>query len=729
MKNDKIKTHIEGSGIIVEHDISKTLKENYMPYAMSVIISRALPEIDGFKPSHRKILYTMYKMGLLNSSRTKSANVVGQTMKLNPHGDMAIYETLVRLSKGYEVLLHPYIDSKGNFGKSYSRDMSFAASRYTEVKLMEICNELFLDIDKDTVDFVDNYDNTMKEPILLPCSFPSILTNSNIGIAVGMASSICSFNLKEVCETTINLIKDKNFDIKETLKAPDFSGGGFLIYDEDNINSIYDNGKGSIKIRAKYEFDASQNCIDITEIPPSTTIEAIIDKIIDVVKTGKIKDISDVRDETDLNGLKITVDLKRGASPLNVMTKLYKLTPLEDSFSCNFNLLINGVPQTLGVKDIIFNWIEFRQNCIIRRLNFELNKKNKRLNLLLGLQKILVDIDKAIKIIRDTEFESDVIPNLMIGFGLNELQAEYIADIKIRHLNREYILNRLNEIDNLNDDILNIEDKLKNSNKIDQVIIEELQSVIKKYNIDRKTYILYDFIQEDEILDKVDNYSVKLFLTNDGYFKKIVSNSFKPQNENKLKENDFLKKSIDANNIDELLFFTDDCTVYKSKVNDFEDMKTSSLGEFLPIKLSFSNNEKVIDFVSTSNFKENIILFFENGKVAKIPLSSYMTKTKRKKLINAYSNLSSLIFVDILKEDKDYLIKTSNNEILIINTQDIPLKSTKNTQGVIAIKLLKNDLVVQIIKEEDIDLDNKNLYTKKLGSRGVKSKDDYQISF
>ncbi|MGL5973018.1 MAG: DNA gyrase subunit A [Oscillospiraceae bacterium] len=726
------KAYIEGAGIVEVQDISSTLEENYMPYAMSVIISRALPEIDGFKPSHRKILYTMYKMGLLNGTRTKSANVVGQTMKLNPHGDMAIYETLVRLSRGYEALIHPYIDSKGNFGKSYSRDMAFAASRYTEVRLATICNELFRDIDKDTVDFVFNYDNTMKEPTLLPSTFPSILVNSNIGIAVGMASSISSFNLHEICETTINLIKDENFNIKDTLKAPDFSTGGFIIYDEEIINNIYTTGRGSVKVRCRYSVDKDNSCIDITEIPPSTTVEAIIDKVVELVKVGKIKDISDIRDETDINGLKITVDYKRGVNPENLIYRLCKLTPLEDSFSCNFNVLINGAPKVLGVKAIILEWVKFRNKCVRRRLTFDLSKKQNRMHLLNGLEKILTDIDKAIKIIRETSSEEDVIPNLMIGFGIDNIQADYIAEIKLRHLNKEYILKRIDEINILLDDIRGIEDILKDSKKVDKLIIAELKDVIKKYQRDRKTMIIYDDIVKDIELEEVKEYSVNLFLSNDGYFKKITQQSFRMSNEQKLKDNDFIISTFIADNKDDILFFTDKYNVYKSKLNDFNDTKSSALGEFLASKLGLDPGENVKFMVTTSDYSGDIIFVYENGRLAKVPLNSYETKTNRKKLLKAYNDKSKLVFIDLSFENTDYLMETNLNKALIVQSQQIPSKVTKNTQGIVAFKLRKTDFVLNVYKNFDENFCNSSAYrTKSLPSAGfnIKNKKTEQITF
>ncbi len=684
-------THIANAGEMIEQRITDTLEINYMPYAMSVILSRAIPEIDGFKPSHRKLLYTMYKMGLLNGARTKSANIVGQTMRLNPHGDAAIYETMVRLSRGNEALLNPYVDSKGNFGKAYSRDMHYAAPRYTEAKLESICTELFGEIDKDTVDLVDNYDSSMKEPVLLPVTFPSILANVNLGIAVGMASSICSFNLRELCETTIELIKDQNHNCIDTMPAPDFVGGGTILYNREEMDEIYRTGRGGIKVRAKYTYDKSFNCIDITEIPPTTTAEAIIDKIIERVKAGSIKEITDIRDETDKQGLKITIDLKRGIDPDKLMQKLYKQTPLEDSFSCNFNVLVDGYPRVMGVKDILIEWIRFRGRCVRRRVNFELNKAKSKLHLLKGLEKILLDIDKAIAIIRKTEEESEVIPNLMIGFGIDEIQAEYVAEIKLRHLNREYILKRLKDIENLEVTIKDMTDILSSKARIRRIIIDELKEVIKKYGKDRKSDILYTAeIEDEETEEEVPDYPVNLFFTKGGYFKKITPLSLRMGGEHKLKENDEITQSFETTNNNDLLFFTDKHQVYKAKVSDFADSKASVLGEYIPAKLEMEEGEQPVYMVVTKDYEGFMMFFFENGKTAKVSLSSYATKTNRKKLIKAYSDKSPLVSLLYLLEDKQIVLETTGGRCLLINTASVAAKAMKDTQGVACITIKKN---------------------------------------
>ena len=629
------KTHgvINGAGEVVEQNIDSTIRENYMPYAMSVILSRAIPEIDGFKPSHRKLLYTMYKMGLLNGARTKSANIVGATMKLNPHGDSAIYDTMVRLSRGYEALLHPYVDSKGNFGKFYSRDMAWAASRYTEAKLDKICNELFRDIDKDTVDFVDNYDNTMKEPSLLPVALPSVLVNTNTGIAVGMASNICSFNLKEICETTAALIRDPNHDVMQTLPAPDFIGGCQIIYDENALRQVYETGKGGIKLRARYQYDKSANCIDVLSIPSTTTCEVIIEKIIDLVKAGKIKDIADVRDETGIDGLKITIDLKRGVDPDRLMAKLYRFTTLEDSFSCNFNVLIGGVPMVLGVKALLEEWIAFRIECVRRRTYFDRNKKAEKLHLLKGLEAILLDIDKAVKIVRETDEESEVVPNLMIGFGIDEVQAEYVAEIKLRHLNREYILKRTAEIEALEKEIAELDEILKSKTRIKTIIVKELKEIAEKYGQPRKSIIIYeDIVSYTEEKDDVPDYPVNLFFTKEGYFKKITPQSLRMSSNHKLKDGDEIAQTCEFSNNGELLFFTDKCQVYKAKAADFADTKASTLGDYVPAKLGMDEGENAVYMVATKDYKGILLFAFENGKLAKVPLEAYQTKTNRKKL-------------------------------------------------------------------------------------------------
>lgn len=693
------KTHgvINGAGEVVEQNIDSTIRENYMPYAMSVILSRAIPEIDGFKPSHRKLLYTMYKMGLLNGARTKSANIVGATMKLNPHGDSAIYDTMVRLSRGYEALLHPYVDSKGNFGKFYSRDMAWAASRYTEAKLDKICNELFRDIDKDTVDFVDNYDNTMKEPSLLPVAFPSVLVNTNTGIAVGMASNICSFNLKEICETTAALIRDPNHDVMQTLPAPDFIGGCQIIYDENALRQVYETGKGGIKLRARYQYDKSANCIDVLSIPSTTTCEVIIEKIIDLVKTGKIKDIADVRDETGIDGLKITIDLKRGVDPDRLMAKLYRFTTLEDSFSCNFNVLIGGVPRVLGVKALLEEWIAFRIECVRRRTYFDRNKKAEKLHLLKGLEAILLDIDKAVKIVRETDEEAEVVPNLMIGFGIDEVQAEYVAEIKLRHLNREYILKRTAEIEALEKEIAELDEILKSKTRIKNIIVKELKEIAEKYGQPRKSIIIYeDIVSYTEEKDDVPDYPVNLFFTKEGYFKKITPQSLRMSSNHKLKDGDEIAQTCEFSNNGELLFFTDKCQVYKAKAADFTDTKASALGEYVPAKLGMDEGENAVYMVATKDYKGILLFAFENGKLAKVPLEAYQTKTNRKKLTGAYSDKSPLAGMVFFTEDKEFLLKASSGRMLLIHSGAINLKTTRSTQGVAVMKLKKGHRLFEI---------------------------------
>ena len=693
------KTHgvINGAGEVVEQNIDSTIRENYMPYAMSVILSRAIPEIDGFKPSHRKLLYTMYKMGLLNGARTKSANIVGATMKLNPHGDSAIYDTMVRLSRGYEALLHPYVDSKGNFGKFYSRDMAWAASRYTEAKLDKICNELFRDIDKDTVDFVDNYDNTMKEPSLLPVAFPSVLVNTNTGIAVGMASNICSFNLKEICETTAALIRDPNHDVMQTLPAPDFIGGCQIIYDENALRQVYETGKGGIKLRARYQYDKSANCIDVLSIPSTTTCEVIIEKIIDLVKAGKIKDIADVRDETGIDGLKITIDLKRGADPDKLMAKLYRFTTLEDSFSCNFNVLIGGVPRVLGVKALLEEWIAFRIECVRRRTYFDRNKKAEKLHLLKGLEAILLDIDKAVKIVRETDEEAEVVPNLMIGFGIDEVQAEYVAEIKLRHLNREYILKRTAEIEALEKEIAELDEILKSKTRIKTIIVKELKEIAEKYGQPRKSIIIYeDIVSYTEEKDDVPDYPVNLFFTKEGYFKKITPQSLRMSSNHKLKDGDEIAQTCEFSNNGELLFFTDKCQVYKAKAADFADTKASTLGDYVPAKLGMDEGENAVYMVATKDYKGILLFAFENGKLAKVPLEAYQTKTNRKKLTGAYSDKSPLAGMVFFTEDKEFLLKASSGRMLLIHSGAINLKTTRSTQGVAVMKLKKGHRLFEI---------------------------------
>jgi len=689
--------HIKGAGSVQDEVITDTLTGNYMPYAMSVILSRAIPEIDGLKPSHRKLLYTMYNMGLLQGGTIKSANIVGRTMQLNPHGDAAIYETMVRLSRGNEALLYPFVESKGNFGKAYSRNMMYAASRYTEAKLAPICHELFDDIKLDTVDFVDNYDNTMKEPTLLPVTFPTILCNVTTGIAVGMASSIASFNIKEICDTTVALMKNPDHVISDTLVAPDFVGGGYILYDKAELDKIYETGRGSVKVRAKYTYDKKYNCIDITQIPPTTTSEAVIDKVVELVKSNKIKEISDIRDETDLSGLKITIDLKRGVDADKFMLKLYKMTPLQDSFSCNFNLLIKGRPVVLGVKGILLEWIDFRLECIRRRITFNLDKKRKQLHLLKGLSKILLDIDKAVKIVRETESESEVIPNLMIGFGIDEIQAEYVAEIKLRHLNREYILKRIKDIEQLENDIADLEATLASKNKMKKIIIGELDAVAKKYDKGRKSEVLYDADEElpAEVIEIAD-YPVTLFLSEQGYLKKIKTANLRMSGEQKVKEGDKMLPEIECSNKDELLFFTNNHQVYKSKADDFADTKASVLGEYVPSKLDMDEGEQVIYMAVLSAYSGYMLFAFENGKLAKVDMAAYATKTNRKKLINAYSNKSPLAGAIYIREDTDIVLSSSGGRRLLINTAGVLPKTTKDTQGIAAMKLKKTQKVISI---------------------------------
>lgn len=717
------KTHgvINGAGEVVEQPIVSTIRENYMPYAMSVILSRAIPEIDGFKPSHRKLLYMMYKMGLLNGGRTKSANIVGATMKLNPHGDSAIYDTMVRLSRGYEALLHPYVDSKGNFGKFYSRDMAWAASRYTEAKLDAICNELFRDIDKDTVDFVDNYDNTMKEPSLLPVAFPSVLVNANTGIAVGMASNICSFNLREICETTAALIRDPDHDIKSTLPAPDFTGGCQIIYDENVINQVYETGRGSIKLRAKYVYDKSANCIDILSIPATTTCEVIIEKVIDLVKQGKVKEISDIRDETGIDGLKITIDLKRGIDADKLMTKLYRFTTLEDSYACNFNVLIAGVPRVLGVKALLEEWIAFRIECVRRRTYFDRNKKADKLHLLRGLEKILLDIDKAVKIVRETDEESEVVPNLMIGFGIDEIQAEYVAEIKLRHLNREYILKRTKDLEDLEKEIAELDEILKSKARIKTIIVKELKSIAERYGQPRKSIIIYDNVAryEEETVE-IPDYPVNLFFTKEGYFKKITPQSLRMSGEQKLKDGDEIIQELEFTNNCDLLFFTDKCQVYKAKADDFAQTKASVLGDYVAAKLGFDEGENAVKMVATKDYKGMLLFAFENGKAAKVPLESYATKTNRKKLTGAYSDKSPLVGLLYIPEDEEVLFKASSGNMLLVHTGALALKTTRSTQGVAVLKPKKGHRLFSIERYKDGTFTNPKRYrTGSLPARGA----------
>lgn len=721
-KKSSINAYIAGAGLTVEQPITETLESNFMPYAMSIIVSRAIPEIDGFKPSHRKLLYTMYNMGLLNGGTIKSANIVGRTMQLNPHGDAAIYETMVRLSEGNEALLHPYVASKGSFGKAYSRDMAYAASRYTEAKLAPIAAELFADIDKDTVDFVDNYDATMKEPTLFPVTFPSVLVNANTGIAAGMASSICPFNLKEVCDTTIAYIKDNDINVADTLLAPDFPIGGQLLYNRAEMEKIYESGRGGFKVRGVYNYDKANNCIDITEIPPTTTSEAIIEKVIDLVKLKKITEINDIRDETDLGGLKITIDLKRGADPEKLMKKVMKMTPLEDSFSCNFNILIAGSPRVMGVKEIISEWVAFREECVRRRIYFKLSKAKDKLHLLKGLEKILLDIDKAIKIVRETEEEAQVVPNLMIGFGIDEIQAEYVAEIKLRHLNREYILKRTKDIEALIAEIEEMEDILKSRTKVLKIIIGELQKVSDKYGQERKTEIISAVAESDSDEEiEVDNSPVTLFFTKDGYFKKITPQSLRMSGEQKLKEGDEIVQTIESTNASELLFFSNKCQVYKSKTAEFSDSKASVMGDFIPSKLEFDEAENALYMVETTDYKGYMLFIFDNGRIAKVPLDSYETKTNRKKLIKAYCEKFTIHTILFVKEDTDLLLKSTNGRMLIVSTAAIPAKSTKDNGGINVMTQKKGQRLLEVSLYTKGELDGDHRYrTKNLPAAGSK---------
>lgn len=722
------------SAPIEEQPITETLEKNYMPYAMSVIVSRAIPEIDGLKPAHRKLLYTMFKMGLLGGKLTKSANVVGQTMKLNPHGDMAIYETLVRLTEGNGALLHPLVESQGNFGKQYSRDMAFAASRYTEVRLADICNELFSDINKNTVTFVDNYDGELKEPTLLPASFPNILVNPNQGIAVGMASNICSFNLREICDATIAYLKDENADIIEYMPAPDFPLGASIIYSEEQMREIYRTGKGSFKMRSTYSYDKKNNCIEITEIPYSTTCEAIIGKIMDLIKANKLREISDARDETGLNGFKITLDLKRGTDPDALMLKLFKMTPLEDSFSCNFNVLIKNVPMVLGVKEILSEWIKFRIGCIKNSLKFDIDKKTEKLHLLTGLKKILLDIDKAISIIRHTEHEADVVPNLMQGFDLDKIQAEYVAEIKLRNLNREYILNRTAEIEKLLEEIEELQRTYESEKNIKKVIIKQLTAIAKKYGKDRKTQLITDSDAEEyREDDHIEDYPLTLFVTHDGYVKKVSALSLRSTTaEHKLKEGDSIFRTIETTNVSELLFFSDKSTVYKMKTYDLADSKVSAMGEYMPGLLGLDSDERIIYTVVTSDYKGLMLFAFENGKMAKVELSNYQTKTNRKKLISAYSDKSPIASVLYIPEDSEIVSFADNNKVLSLNTEKIPLKTTKSTQGVQVMKMTrKGAKLVKACLASDSGLSDVKPYrTKNIPAAGsfLKKEDSSQIS-
>lgn len=723
--------YIEGAGIVENQPITDTLTENYMPYAMSVIVSRALPEIDGFKPSHRKLLYTMYKMGLLTGARTKSANIVGQTMKLNPHGDMAIYETMVRLARGNEALLHPYVDSKGNFGKAYSRDMSFAASRYTEAKLDPICAEIFADIDRDIVDFVPNYDNSMTEPVLLPTRFPAVLVNNNVGIAVSMASNICSFNLSEVCETAAALMKNPEHDIVSTLKGPDFPGGGFILQDENELRRIYATGRGSVKVRSKYIYDKAANCIEVTEIPPTTTIEAIIDKIVEQVKLGKLKEISDVRDESDLSGLKITIDLKRGQDSEAVMKKLFRITPLQDVFSCNFNILVGGMPKVMGVAEILEQWTDFRITCVKRKTKFELARKKEKLHLLTGLKKILLDIDKAIKIIRETEDDAEVVPNLMIGFGIDETQAEYVADIKLRNINKGYILKRIEEIDSLKEEIADMEDILSSERRVKQIIISELGDIAKKYGKLRKTMFIYGTEdEENEAEEEIPDYPVNLFFTREGYFKKITPQSLRMSGEQKLKENDEIIETYDGSNRAELLFFTDKFQVYKARACDFEDGKASVMGDYLPVKLELDPDERIIKMIAAEDYSGTLVMFFENGKCAKVPMASFETKTRRKKLANAYNDGSPLVSMTLIDGDCEFMLSSDAGKVMIFNTVLILPKAARDTQGVQVMRLTKAKLRSAVKYKDGMIKDADSYRTKTVPVAGTLYDEDVdQLKF
>lgn len=703
---------ILNAGSVLQDPITSTLESNYMPYAMSVIVSRALPEIDGFKPAHRKLLYTMYGMGLLKGVRTKSANVVGSTMHLNPHGDAAIYETMVRMGRSNESLLLPFVDSKGNFGKAYSRDMSYAAARYTEAKLEPVCEELFRDIDKETVDFVPNYDGTTTEPTLLPVTFPTILANNTLGIAVGMACNICSFNLGELCATTVALIKDPDHDISTTMPAPDFVGGGQILYDEAQMRQIYEQGRGSVRVRAAYRTVPGENIIEVTQIPPTTTVEAIMDKIAELVKAGKIREISDMRDETDLNGLKLTLDLKRGVDPDKLMAKLYKVTPLEDSFSCNFNILVSGQPRVMGVREILREWTAFRTECVRRRTWFDLQGKRKRLHLLQGLAAILLDIDKAIHIIRSTEQEQEVVPNLMIGFGIDELQAEYVAEIKLRHLNREYLLKRTGEIDQLEADIADLEDVLAKPARVRRIIIAELNEAAKKYGKPRRSLILYDLPQEEEAeeAEAVPDYPVTVFFTREGYLKKIQPQSLRTAGAHKLKEGDEIIRQIETRNNLDALFFTDQHQVYKVRLAELEDGKVAQMGIFVPGRLGMDEGETILDMVLTADYSGHMLFFFANGKCAKIPLSAYATKQNRRKLLRAYSDKAPLALIHYLPEEMELAIRTSAGRMLLVGTAQIPEKTTRDSQGVAVVTLKKNQNITSAVPAESLALANPHRY-------------------
>ena len=716
------------SAEVLEQQITETLEKNYMPYAMSVIISRAIPEIDGFKPSHRKLLYTMYSMGLLNGNRTKSANVVGQTMKLNPHGDAAIYETMVRLARGYEALNFPFVDSKGNFGKVYSRDMAYAASRYTEVKLAPICAELFRDI-RDTVDFVPNYDNSLEEPTLLPTEFPNILVSANTGIAVGMASNICGFNLTEVCRTTIELIRNPEHDIASTLLAPDFPTGAELIYDKETIDNIYKTGRGSFKLRARWNYDKSNNLIEVFEIPYTTTIEAIIDKVSELVKAGKLREVSDMRDESDKEGLKLAIELKRGVDPEKLMQKLFKMTPLMDSYSCNFNVLIGGNPMVLGVGELLSEWTAWRSECVKRRIYAELKRKKDKLHKLKGLKKILLDIDRAIAIIRETEEESEVVPNLMIGFGIDEIQAEYVAEIKLRNINKEYIIKRVAETEELTREIEDLEDTLGSKTRIKNLIIKGLEEIIKKYDTPRKTQIIYSQdVEEFDEVETVEDYPVHVFLSRESYFKKITPLSLRMGGEQKYKDNDSLRSTIEMTNRGELMFFTDKCQVYKVKVSDFTDTKASVLGDFLPAKLGMDEGEQVIFMCNPGDYKGHLVFVFENGKVARVELSSYETKTNRKRLTGAFSDKSPIVDIFMITGDEELVMYSTENRALIFNTALLAPKTSRSTQGVAVMKLKTKYKIKHACKTSDSGIKEASRYkVRNLPATGARLTEDERL--
>ena len=723
-------------GSTTEQAISETLEINYMPYAMSVIVSRAIPEIDGFKPSHRKLLYTMYKMGLLTGGRTKSANIVGQTMRLNPHGDAAIYETMVRLARGNETLLHPFVDSKGNFGKVYSRDMAYAAARYTEAKLDPICGELFRDIDSDTVDMVDNYDATMKEPSLLPTTFPNVLVSANQGIAVGMASNICSFNLKEVCDTTIALMKNPDHDILETLPGPDFSTGAQLLFDEAAVREVYNTGRGSFKLRAKWRYVKEGNLIEITEIPYSTATEVIMDKVAELIKAGKIKEIADMRDETDLGGLKLTIDLKRGVDPDKLMQKLFRLTPLQDSFPCNFNILVAGMPRVMGVGEILLEWTAWRTECVKRRIFFQIRKKEDRLHLLKGLERILLDIDKAIATIRDTEREDEVVPNLMIEFGIDEIQANFVAEIKLRNINKEYILKQIKAVDQLEKEIADLQDTLNSSRKLKNVIISELKQVADKFGQPRKTEILYqaEELEPEEEAQEIPDYPVTVFVSKEGYLKKITPQSLRMSGEQKFKEGDSLAFSRECTNAAELLVFTDRFQCYKTRLSDFEDGKASLLGDYLPQKLGMESGENIVQVIFPGDGKGFVIFFFENGKAAKVPLSAYETKTNRKKLTGAYSDKSPVVRIMALEADTQVAVYASDGRALIFSTAQLLPKTTRSTQGVAVLSLKKKAVLSDAVELEQSGIENQSRYrTRTIPAAGallkVEDSREKQITF